>query len=263
MELVSASKMSKAEANAKGFSPYSKKIEEVVTSIALNIDDVSHPMLSARNVKKTGYIVITSDSGLAGAYNSNVLKELHQTIEKEHGSADEYTVIAIGRTGYEFCIKRDIPVVKSVFGVADHPIFTDVQELTSETVQMYIDEEIDELQIIYNHYQNPITQTVTMTKILPLTNLSEHQGTTSEYEYEPNEAAILEVLLPQYAESLIFGALLNGKASEHAARMTAMKSASDNAGDLIDDLTLSYNRARQGAITQEITEIIGGVAALE
>src|SRR5690625_546213 len=104
MELVSASKMSKAEANAKGFSPYSKKIEEVVTSIALNIDDVSHPMLSARNVKKTGYIVITSDSGLAGAYNSNVLKELHQTIEKEHGSADEYTVIRSEerRVGKEF-----------------------------------------------------------------------------------------------------------------------------------------------------------------
>jgi len=263
MELVSASKMNRAESNARGFTPYSKKIEEVVTSIALNIDDVSHPMLSARTVKKTGYIVITSDSGLAGAYNSNVMRKLHQTIEKEHGSADEYTVIAIGRIGYEFCVKRDIPVVKSVLGVADHPVFTDVQELTSETVQMYIDEEIDELKIIYNHYQSPITQIVTTSKILPLTNLSENQSTASEYEYEPNQDAILEVLLPQYAESLIFGALLNGKASEHAARMTAMKSASDNAGDLIDDLTLSYNRARQGAITQEITEIIGGVAALE
>src|SRR5690625_2168901 len=145
MELVSASKMNKAEANAKGFSPYSKKIEKVVTSIALNIDEVSHLMLSARNVKKTGYIVITSDSGLAGAYNSNVLKELHKTIEKEHGSADEYTVIAIGRTGYEFCIKRDIGVVKSGVGVGDHPLFTDVQEHTSATAQMHRGEDIYEL----------------------------------------------------------------------------------------------------------------------
>ena len=263
MELVSASKMSKAEQNSRGFVPYSEKIREVVTNIAQNIGDVTHPMLSKREVKKTGYLVITSDRGLAGAYNSNVLRALHQTIEENHDSPDEYSVIAVGGVGFEFCKKRGYPVAQSVLGVADHPAFSDIQELTSETVQMYIDEEIDELKIFYNYYVSPITQKVTKENLLPITNIEEQKSETSEYEYEPNQEDILKVLLPQYAESLIFGALLNGKASEHAARMTAMRSATDNAEDIIGDLTLSYNRARQGAITQEITEIIGGVAALE
>lgn len=263
MKLVSASKMSRAEQNAKGFVPYSKKMKEIVTNISQNSEDVTHPMLHTREVKKTGYLVITSDRGLAGAYNSNVLRALHQTIEKRHKSSDEYTVIAVGRVGFDYCNKRNLSVSQSVLGIADHPKFSDIQELSSETVQMYIDEEIDELIIFYNYYVSPITQQVTQEKLLPITNIEEQPDTTNEYEYEPSQEAILETLLPQYAESLIYGALLNGKASEHAARMTAMSSASDNADDIIGGLTLSYNRARQGAITQEITEIIGGVAALE
>lgn len=262
MEMVSASKMGKAEANARAFIPYSEKIQEVVSSIAKNNTDVDHPMLKTREVKKTGYIVITSDRGLAGAFNSNVLRKLHQTIEKNHRSADEYAVIAIGRMGFDFCRKRNIPVTKSIIGIADQPTFAEIKEIASETVQLYSDENIDELYIIYNHYISAINLQVTTNKLLPITNL-DHAGSLSQYEYEPNQEEILEVLLPQYAESLIYGALLDSKASEHAARMTAMRSATDNAEEIIDDLTLLFNRARQAAITQEITEIIGGVAALE
>ncbi|MFD1172483.1 ATP synthase F1 subunit gamma [Oceanobacillus picturae] len=262
MEMVSASKMSKAEQNAKAFVPYGEKIQEVVKSIAANNPDASHPMLEKREVKKTGYLVITSDRGLAGAYNSSVLRNMYQTIQRNHQSTDEYTVIAVGRMGFDFCRKRGLPVAKSILGLADQPNFSEIKELASETVQMYIDEEIDELNIFYNHYLSAISQQVTTTKLLPITDM-ETTGSTSEYEYEPNQEQILNVLLPQYAEALIYGALLDGKASEHAARMTAMRSATDNADELIGDLTLSYNRARQAAITQEITEIIGGVAALE
>lgn len=263
MEMVSASKMSKAEQNAKGFVPYSAKIQEVVANIASNNTDISHPMLSKRDVKKTGYIVITSDRGLAGAYNSSVLRRLYETIQRQHNRSDEYTVIAVGRMAYEFCQKRNMPIARSILGVADQPDFADIKELASDTVRMYSDQEIDELNIFYNHYVSAISQEVTTTKILPITDIQQQNVSSSEYEYEPDQQQILEVLLPQYAESLIFGALLDGKASEHAARRTAMKSATDNADELIDDLELSYNRARQGAITQEITEIIGGVAALE
>ncbi|MFD2629353.1 F0F1 ATP synthase subunit gamma [Oceanobacillus kapialis] len=264
MEMVSASKMSKAEQNAKAFVPYGEKIQEVVKSIATNNPDATHPMLQKREVKKTGYLVITSDRGLAGAYNSSVLRNLYQTIQDKHQSTDEYTVIAIGRMGYDFCRKRGIPVAKSILGLADQPNFSEIKELASETVQMFSDGEIDELNIIYNHYVSAISQQVTTTKLLPITDMeTAGSASISEYEYEPNQEQILNVLLPQYAESLIYGALLDGKASEHAARMTAMRSATDNADELIDDLTLSYNRARQAAITQEITEIIGGVAALE
>src|SRR5699024_1601308 len=263
MQMVSASKLNKAETNAKNFVPYSEKMQEVVASIASNNTDVTHPMLIEREVKKTGYVVVTSDRGLAGPYNSNVLRHLHKTISERHQSEDEYTVIAIGRVGYEFCKKRNIPVAKSVLGLPDQPDFASIKQLASEAVQMYSDEAIDELILFYNHFVSAISQEVTETKLLPISNVNPSSGVHSQYEYDPDQEQILEVLLPQYAESVIYGALLDGKASEHAARMTAMKSATDNADDLIDDLSLSYNRARQAAITQEITEIVGGVAALE
>lgn len=262
MEMVSASKMARAEQNARAFVPYSEKIQEVVAHIAQHTD-AEHPMLQTREVKKTGYIVITSDRGLAGAYNSSVLRKLHMTVEERHQSPNEYTIIAIGRMGYEFCRKRNMPIAKSILGLADQPSFSDIKKLASETVQMFSDGEIDELIIFYNHYVSAISQVVTNKTVLPITNMDHTGGSTSQYEYEPNETEILKVLLPQYAESVIYGALLDGKASEHAARMTAMRSATDNADELISELTLSYNRARQAGITQEITEIVGGVAALE
>lgn len=264
MHMVSASKLSRAEENATAFVPYSAKIQEVVASIAGSGQDAEHPMLQERKVKKTAYFVITSDRGLAGAFNSSILREVYRTIEKRHSSKDEYAVITAGRVGRDFFKKRDIPVLKEIVGLSDQPNFADIKDLTSETVQLYIDEEIDELIVFYNHYISAISQEVTEKKLLPLTDLSENaSGNNSMYEYEPNQQDILDVLLPQYAESLIFGALLDSKASEHASRMTAMKSATDNADDLIGDLTLQYNRARQAAITQEISEIVSGAAAQE
>lgn len=262
MEMVSASKMSKAEENTRKYEEYDQKMQEVVSNIANSSVDISHPMLEKREVKKTGYLIITSDRGLAGAYNSNVVRHLHATITKNHQSSDEYTVIAVGRVGYDFCVKQNIPVSRSIIGLSDQPTFADIKELTSETVQMYVDEEIDELILIYNEYVSAISQVVKTRKLLPITDIKD-ESVVSEYEYEPNQQYILERLLPEYAESLIYGSILDAKASEHAARMTAMKNASDNAAELIDELTLSYNRARQAAITQEITEIIGGASALE
>lgn len=262
MEMVSASKLNKAEQNAKSFVPYSEKIQEVVANISAGTSS-RHPMLQSREVKTTGYLVITSDRGLAGAYNSSILRKVYQQISTKHTSADEYKLITIGRVGRDFFRKRNMPVDMDITGLADQPDFADIKDIAKDTVQLFTDEEIDELYLYYNHYVSAITQEVTERKVLPLTELNEERSASSSYEYEPDEDKILDVLLPQYAESLIYGALLDGKASEHAARMTAMKSATDNADDLIDDLTLSYNRARQAAITQEITEIVGGAAALE
>jgi len=261
--MVSSAKLSKAERGAKNYVPYAQKLQEVVASIANSSTDVSHPMLTNREVKKTGYLVITSDKGLVGAYNSHVLKALHDKIKKRHASRDEYTIIALGRKGYEYFKKREIPVLKSVIGLPDQPVFSDIKQLTEETVNLFVDEEIDELYLFYNHFESAISQKVTENKLLPIENLNAAESKVMEYEYEPNQETILNVLLPQYAESLIFGTLLDAKAAEHAASMTAMKNATDNANELIDDLDLQYNRARQAAITQEITEIVGGAAALE
>lgn len=262
--MVSAAKLNRAEENARAFVPYSEKIQEVVASIATGGGDADHPMLKSREVKRTGYLVITSDRGLAGAYNSSILRNVYQTIQKRHNSADEYTVITVGKIGRDFFRKRNMPVDKEIVAIADQPDFADIKDIAAETVQLFTDEVIDELYLYYNHYVSAISQEVTEKKLLPLTELNQGvKATTSSYEYEPDQEVILENLLPQYAESLIYGALLDGKASEHAARMTAMKSATDNADDLIGDLSLKYNRARQAAITQEITEIVGGAAALE
>ncbi|SET24361.1 F-type H+-transporting ATPase subunit gamma [Salinibacillus kushneri] len=263
MEMVSTAKLNRAEQNAKSFVPYMEKIQEVVASIASGDSDANHPMLTSRDVKKTGYVVITADRGLAGAFNSNVLRELNNNLSK-HKSKDEYIVIAIGKMAREFCRKRNMPVATEVVGIDDQPDFADIKELATETVNLFVNEEVDEIYMIYNHFESIISQKVTEKKLLPLTDLdSGNQKTSSSYEYEPNQEDILNVLLPQYAESLVYGAILDSKASEHAARMTAMKNATDNANDMIDDLSLTYNRLRQAAITQEISEIVGGASALE
>lgn len=262
MEMVSASKLSRAEENAKRYASYSDKIQEVIANIASNSSDANHPMLERREVKKTAYIIVTADSGLAGAYNANVLRTLTRTIEENHSSPDEYTAIAIGRMGSEFCKKQNIPVIDEVIGLQDQPRYAEIAAIAANAVQLFVDEEIDELVIIYNHFVSAISQVVKTNTLVPISNIDSTKATSS-YEYDPDEEQILKTLLPQYAESLIYGALLDAKASEHAARMTAMKSATDNADELIDDLTLSFNRARQAAITQEITEIVSGAAALE
>lgn len=262
MEMVSAANWNRGVMNAKSFVPYMEKIQEVTASIAIGSKGMAHPMLQSRPVHKTGYIVITSDRGLAGAYNSNVIRRVYQTIQSRHQSADEYAVIAIGRVGRDFFAKRGINIALEIVGVSDQPNFADIKDITSSTVGMFSDGTFDELHLYYTHYVSAIQQNVTEKKLLPLTDISTSNKLTS-YEFEPSAEEILEVLLPQYAESLIYGALLDSKASEHAARMTAMRNATDNAHELINSYSLVYNRARQAAITQEITEIVGGAAALE
>jgi F-type H+-transporting ATPase subunit gamma len=260
MQMVSASKLNRAENNAKAFVPYMEKIQEVVANIALGSSGVGHPMLQSRTVKKTAYIVITSDRGLAGAYNSNIIRAAYQAMTERHKSNDEFAVIAVGKIGLNFFKKRGIPVALEITGLGDQPSFADIKDIASKAVNMFEDETFDELYLYYNHFVSAIEHQVTEKKLLPLTNISSEAKITS-YEFEPSQEEILEVLLPQYAESLIYGALLDGKASEHAARMSAMKSATDNAKELIDSLSLSYNRARQAAITQEISEIVSGAVA--
>ncbi|QDI91767.1 F0F1 ATP synthase subunit gamma [Salicibibacter halophilus] len=267
MQMVAASKQSRAQGRSQAYEPYMNKIKEVVANIAMGDNDASHPMMEKREVKKTGYIVVTSDQGLAGGYNSNLMRGLRQTIAERHQSTEEYEIIVIGKIGRDLVKRLQFPMEMEYTGMSDNPSFDEVKTITRKAVGMFEDESIDELYVWYNHFVNTMRQDVTETKLLPLTDLAdefeETTGATTNYEYEPSENVILERLLPQYAESLIYGALLDAKAAEFAARMTAMKAASDNADNLLDELQLAYNRARQAAITQEITEIVGGAAALE
>ncbi|TMW72169.1 ATP synthase F1 subunit gamma [Alteribacter natronophilus] len=270
MQMVSAAKLNKAQNKAQAFFPYTQKIRDVVSSIAEG-SMVSHPMLESREeVKKTAYLVITSDRGLCGAYNSGLLRHTMNTIKERHSSQDEYGIIVIGKVGRDFFKKRGMPIYQEIVGLSDQPAYADIKNIAATTVEMFADEVFDEIYVHYNHFISAISQEVTETKLLPLTDFDESAegensggGDSPSYEYEPDEETILKQLLPHYAESLVYGALLDGKASEFGARMTAMSAATDNASDMIDQLNLKFNRARQAAITQEINEIVGGASALD
>ncbi|AVP35476.1 F0F1 ATP synthase subunit gamma [Staphylococcus felis] len=265
MNMVSNSKLRKAEKNTKTFRPYMEKMEDVITAIAGSNTTSSHPMLVERPVKRVGYMVVTSDRGLAGAYSANVLKKMIRDIEKRHQSADEYRIIVLGQIGASFLRARGYEVTNSLTDIPDQPAFKAVQSIGKRAIDLFVEEEIDELNVYYSHYVSVIENKPVSKKLLPLSPEDSSLGHSamSSYEFEPDKESILEVLLPQYIESLIYGIILDAKASEHASRMNAMKNASDNATEMIDDLSLQFNRARQAAITQQITEIVGGSAALE
>ncbi|WP_394868483.1 ATP synthase F1 subunit gamma [Staphylococcus haemolyticus] len=265
MNMVSSSKLRRAEKNTKQFEPYMEKMQDAITAIAGSSKNSSHPMLRPRQVQRSGYLVITSDKGLAGAYSSNVLKRLINDIKEKHTSSDEYSIIVLGQSGVDFLKNRGYEIENSLVDVPDQPSFKSIQAIAKHAIDLFSEEHIDELKIYYSHYVSVLENKPTTKQVLPLSreDSSQGQGQMSSYEFEPDKESILSVILPQYVESLIYGTILDAKASEHAARMTAMKNASDNATELIDDLSLQYNRARQAEITQQITEIVGGSAALE
>ncbi|MCE5459926.1 F0F1 ATP synthase subunit gamma [Staphylococcus pseudintermedius] len=265
MNMVSSSKLRKAEKNAMTFRPYMEKMKDAITAIAGSNRVSSHPMLNERPVKRVGYMVITSDRGLAGAYSANVLKKMIRDIEQRHNSPEEYRIIVLGQIGATFLQNRGYQLENTLTDIPDQPAFKTIQAIGKRAIDLYVDEQIDELHIYYSHYVSVIENKPSSKKLLPLSpeDSSLGHGAMATYEFEPDKDAILKILLPQYIESLIYGTILDAKASEHVSRMNAMKNASDNATEMIDDLSLQYNRARQAAITQQITEIVGGSAALE
>lgn len=268
MQMVSAAKLTKSEQAAQDFQIYASKIRQITTDLLKSelINGSKNPMLAARPVKKTGYIVITSDKGLVGGYNSKILKAMMDLIQEYHAEDDNYAIIAIGGIGADFFKARGMNVVFELRGLEDQPSFEQVGNIISKSVEMYKNELFDELYVCYNHHVNSLTSQVRVQQMLPIAELdadeAAEEGTTG-FELEPSRELILEQLLPQYTESLIYGAIVDSKTAEHAAGMTAMQTATDNAKNIIADLTTQYNRARQATITNEIIEIVAGANALE
>ncbi|MEW9671193.1 ATP synthase F1 subunit gamma [Ammoniphilus sp. 3BR4] len=261
MKMVAAAKLRRAQERAQSSRPYAEKMKEVITSIASGTS-INHPMLQTRPIKKTGYLVITSDRGLAGGLNSNLLRMVLNTIKERHKSQDEYVIFAVGKKGRDFFNKLGYKLIDEVTGIPDSPNFSDIKSIASKAVALFADEKIDELNLFYSKFQSALTQIPTEIRLLPLGDVEGNAGQAKvSYEYEPSAEEVLNDLLPKYAETLIFSALLDSKASFQGAQMTAMGSASDNASEMIGKLTLSFNRARQAAITQEISEIVAGANA--
>jgi F-type H+-transporting ATPase subunit gamma len=279
MQMVSGAKLNQVEKRSSAYQLYADKVRTTVTHLAqsqlltLAANQVAEQknddmrvlvsdLLQARPVKKVGYLVITSDRGLVGSYNSNILKSMLDVLKSDK---HESTIMAIGGVGADFFKGRNVNVAYEYRGVSDTPTFNEVREIVKTAVSMYRNEVFDELYVCYNHHVNSLTSAFRVEKMLPINDLDpeEVQDTPVHYLTEPDLDAVLDAVLPQYAESLIFGAIMDAKTAEHAASMTAMKSATDNADDLISNLSTRYNRARQAAITTELTEIVSGAAAVE
>lgn len=270
MQMVQSSKLNQIQKAAVGYQDYAAKVKAVVMHLAKShlLDDSSSDLQSTR--KKAAYLVITSDRGMVGSYNSNVIRETNEFITS-HSGDDDYLILAVGGTGADFYKKRGDNVAYEYRGVSDVPTFNEVREIVKTVTSMYDSGVFNELYVCYNHFVNRIVSRFRGEKMLPVDSetlsgdaAEETQAATliAAYDMEPSAGEVLKVVLPQYSESLVFGAILDAKTSEHASSSNAMKSASDNATDLIANLELRYNRARQAAITTEITEITGGQEAL-
>ncbi|CKI32609.1 proton-translocating ATPase%2C F1 sector%2C gamma-subunit [Streptococcus pneumoniae] len=268
MQMVSAAKLGRSEEAARNFQVYAQKVHKLLTDIlhGNGAGASTNPMLISRSVKKTGYIVITSDRGLVGGYNSSILKAVMELKEEYHPDGKGFEMICIGGMGADFFKARGIQPLYELRGLADQPSFDEVRKIISKTVEMYQNELFDELYVCYNHHVNTLTSQMRVEQMLPIVDLDPNEADEEyslTFELETSREEILEQLLPQFAESMIYGAIIDAKTAENAAGMTAMQTATDNAKKVINDLTIQYNRARQAAITQEITEIVAGASALE
>ncbi len=268
MQMVSAAKLGRSEEAARNFQVYAQKVRKLLTDIlhGNGAGASTNPMLISRSVKKTGYIVITSERGLVGGYNSSILKAVMELKEEYHPDGKGFEMICIGGMGADFFKARGIQPLYELRGLADQPSFDQVRKIISKTVEMYQNELFDELYVCYNHHVNTLTSQMRVEQMLPIVDLDPNEADEEyslTFELETSREEILEQLLPQFAESMIYGAIIDAKTAENAAGMTAMQTATDNAKKVINDLTIQYNRARQAAITQEITEIVAGASALE
>ncbi len=265
MEMVAASKMRRAQDATKASSPYAHAANELLTYLGgQNVTD-THPYFEQRTVKKRMLIVIASDKGLAGAYNSNVLRKYTQELREDESMGVDNSTLTIGRRATRFAVRlKGTELVGAYDDMSDKPQGHELRTIVDTAIDAFTSGEVDAVDIVYTEFFNAVKQEVTMQRILPAgytyTNVCEY---ACDAKYEPSPKKVLDFVAYRLIESQVFQALLDARASEHSMRMVAMKNATDNAGDLADDLTLEMNKARQGAITQELAEISGGVEAMK
>lgn len=263
MYMVSQSKVKRAEKTYKSYQDFMNRIASMVSEILKKAtDEYPHKLLVDREVNKTAYFIITSDTGLAGGYNNNIFKALDDIIKTNHKSKDEFITGAIGKKGFAYLKSKKYELLNdSLVLVRDDVMFMDIEPLAQKFITAYLNGEIDKLVIIYNHYVNSLTQEIRFEELLPIKEI-EGDSTNIDFIYETGIERTLDLILPMYVKDIIFGIILDAKTAEHSSRMNAMKSATDNASEIIDKLQLLYNRARQSVVTNELIDIIGGANAI-
>ena len=264
LEMVSASKIRKAQDRMKASRPYARAMKQVIGHLAQANTEYRHPYLVERKeTKRVGYIIVSSDRGLAGGLNNNLFRKLLGEIRQWNDQGVEVDVVTIGQKASVFFRRIKVNMLASVSHLGDTPRVEQLVGVIKVMLDGYSDGSIDRVFLAYNGFVNTMTQKASFDQLLPLpepeTQIARHDW---DYIYEPDAEGVLEHVMTRYVESLVYQAVLENVASEHAARMVAMKAASDNANKLIDTLQLVYNKARQAAITQEISEIVGGAAAV-
>ena len=264
LEMVSASKIRKAQDLMRASRPYARAMRQVIGHIAHATAEYKHPfMVTRETVKRIGYVVVSTDRGLCGGLNANMFRRLLADIREWQGKGVEVDVVAIGSKANAFFKRLKVNLVGSVTHLGEKPQISQLIGVIKVMLDSYSAGRIDRLNLAYNDFVNTMTQKATVDQLLPLPPADQFVTAHNwDYLYEPDPETVMEHVLTRYVESLVYQATLENLASEHAARMVAMKSASDNATKAIDSLTLVYNKARQAAITQEISEIVGGAAAV-
>lgn len=262
MKMVAAAKLRRAQERAEASRPYTETLKGTLARLVGVSSDVEHPLLAKReDVLKVGYIVVTADRGLCGGYNTNIIRVTTDTIAADERKPDR-GIIAVGRKSRDFFRKRG-GIEAEFINLGDKISYADAREIAQYVINAYENEEFDEIYLVYARFINALRQVPTVVKILPIEPPEAAADERHvEYIYEPSAESILVNLLPRYVGSQIYHAMLEGKASEQGARMTAMGNASENAGEIIDNLTLRMNKVRQAAITDEILDIVGGAEAL-
>lgn len=261
MELVSSSKLRKARERQEKAKPYYTTVLENIQNVLSTTGNIKHPLLDSREVKTSLYIVLSADRGLAGGYNANIMRMTENMIKEKNVNSK---IITVGSKARDYFTRRSYDVVKSLIGISEEPQFADAREIGNIALKLYENKEIDEINIVYTSFLSTISQEPKVLKLLPSEEV--HEGSTKGKvltEFEPSTEEVLNYLIPKYIQSSIYGALIESSTSEQASRRIAMESATDNAEEIIDELQISYNRARQAAITMEISEIVSGAEALK
>ena len=261
--MVSASKLRRAQGSVVSARPYKDKLKEVLSRLVASAGAaVSDPLLEVREVKRVGYVVFASNKGLAGGYNANIMKTALAEVKDAEAKGYEVGIVAVGRKARDFFQKRGYTIDEEFLAVSDIPSATDADAITKMIKTAYVTGQYDEVHIVYAEFRSAMSQIPKAVKVLPIETPESEGADGLDYIFEPSPEVVLSQILPLYLANQVFSALTEAKAGEHGARMTAMSAASDNASALVARLDLEYNRARQAAITNEITEIVGGANAL-
>nr|WP_300005648.1 ATP synthase F1 subunit gamma [Tissierella sp.] len=260
MELVSSTKVRKRRIKLEKTRPYYNTVLKSIQNVLKHVN-VRHPLLEQREVKKALYITVNADRGLAGGYNSNINRLVDSKFKNDK---DSISLITVGSKSRDFFKGRDYHIVESFVGISEEPEFSDAQHISKIAMDLFIKGEVDEINVVFTDFVSTMTQKAKILKLLPSENIKKEEGKAQAIiDFEPNPEEVLEYLIPKYVESSIYGALIEASTSEQSARQAAMRAATDNANDIIDELNMVYNRARQSAITMELSEIVAGAEALK